>query len=92
MLKSQIEKQYKQEEREMNEQHNKYQKAKEQVAALRGFYGHLVVYLVVNLGLFLINMTTSRGSLWFYWPLMGWGIAIILHLDIQAPKRHATCC
>ena len=63
----------------MNEQEIKYQKAKKRVTALREFYGHLSVYVIVNLGLFLINMTMSPGSLWFIWPLMGWGIAIVLH-------------
>jgi hypothetical protein len=46
-------------EKKMNEQEIKYQKAKERVADLRGFYGHLSVYVFVNLGLFLINMTMS---------------------------------
>ena len=63
----------------MNEQEVKYQKAKERVTVLRGFYRHLSVYVIVNLGLFLINMTTSPESLWFIWPLTGWGIAIVLH-------------
>ena len=63
----------------MNEQEIKYQKAKERVAELREFYGHLSVYAIVNLGLFLINMMMSPESLWFIWPLMGWGIAIVLH-------------
>jgi len=63
----------------MNEQEIKYQKAKERVTVLRGFYRHLSVYVIVNLGLFLINMITSPGTLWFIWPLMGWGIAVALH-------------
>ena len=63
----------------MNEQEIKYQKAKERVTVLRGFYRHLSVYVIVNLGLFLINMKMSPESLWFFWPLMGWGIAIVLH-------------
>jgi len=62
----------------MNEQEIKYQKARERVTALRGFYRHLTVYIIVNLGLFLINITTSPERLWFFWPLMGWGIAILL--------------
>jgi hypothetical protein len=70
---------YSSKEKKMNEQEIKYQKAKERVTELRGFYGHLSVYVIVNLGLFLINMTMSPGNLWFFWPLMGWGIAIILH-------------
>jgi hypothetical protein len=63
----------------MNEQDIKYQKAKERVAELQGFYIHLTVYVIVNLGLFLINMLASPGVLWFFWPLMGWGIAVALH-------------
>lgn len=62
----------------MNEQEIRYQKARERVTALRRFYRHLSVYVVVNLGLFLVNITTSPERLWFFWPLMGWGIAIIL--------------
>jgi hypothetical protein len=49
------------------------------VTELRGFYGHLSVYVIVNLGLFLINIKMSPGSLGFFWPLMGWGITIVLH-------------
>lgn len=63
----------------MNEQEISYLKARERVAALRDFYRHLGVYVIVNLGLFLINMATSPETLWFIWPLMGWGIAIALH-------------
>ncbi len=63
----------------MYEQEIKYQKAKERVTELRGFFGHLSVYVIVNLGLFLLNMMTAPDSLWFIWPLMGWGIAIVLH-------------
>ena len=55
---------------------DKYQKAKKRVEALKGFYTHLTVYVLVNLLLFTINMLTSPDSLWFYWPLLGWGIAV----------------
>ncbi len=63
----------------MNTKETKYLKVKERVEALRGFYIHLTVYVIVNLGLFFINMMTSPETLWFIWPLMGWGIAIVLH-------------
>ena len=63
----------------MNEQEIKYLKAQERVTEIRGFYRHLSVYVIVNLGLFIINMITSPETLWFIWPLMGWGIAIVLH-------------
>ena len=63
----------------MNEEETKYQRAKKRVEALRGFYVHLGVYVVVNLFLFLFNIVTTPDSLWFYWPLLGWGIAIVVH-------------
>jgi hypothetical protein len=63
----------------MNQQEIKYKRAKERVAALRGFYVHLGVYVSVNLLLFLINITASPDSLWFFWPLLGWGLAVVVH-------------
>ena len=63
----------------MSEQETRYQNAKKRVEALKGFYSHLTVYVLVNLLLFAINMLTSPGSLWFFWPLMGWGIGVALH-------------
>ena len=57
----------------------KYQRAKKKVEALRRFYVHLSVYVLVNSFLFLLDTITSPDSLWFYWPLLGWGIAIALH-------------
>ena len=63
----------------MNEQEIRYQRAKKRVEDLRGFYIHLCVYVVVNLLLFFINMVVSPDRLWFLWPLMGWGIALVLH-------------
>lgn len=63
----------------MNEQETRYRNAKKRVEALREFYVHLTVYVLVNLMLFTINMLTSPDSLWFFWPLLGWGIAVALH-------------
>jgi hypothetical protein len=63
----------------MNTEDNKYQKAKKRVKEIRGFYTHLGVYVLINAMLLLINITTSPDILWFYWPLLGWGIAVALH-------------
>jgi hypothetical protein len=63
----------------MNEKDITFQRAKKRVEALRGFYIHLIVYVIVNLFLFLLNIMTSPDVLWFYWPLLGWGIAIVVH-------------
>ena len=57
----------------------KRQAAEKKVEALRGFYIHLVVYAAVNTLLFLIDLLASPDSLWFFWPLLGWGIAIVVH-------------
>jgi hypothetical protein len=70
----------------MNTEDIKYQKAKERVDEIKGFYTHLTVYIVINLMLFTINMLTSPEGLWFIWPLMGWGVAIVLHaLSVYSP-------
>ena len=42
------------------------------------FQRHLVIYLLVNSGLFLIDFTTSRDHFWFYYPLIFWGIPLLL--------------
>ena len=63
----------------MNTEETKYQKAKERVEAIKGLYIHLTVYIVVNLILFSINMIVSPDGLWFFWPLMGWGVGLAIH-------------
>ena len=56
-----------------------YQKAKKRVEAKIGFRIHLIVYIAVITLLAIINLSTSREYIWFKWPLMGWGIAVIIH-------------
>ena len=56
-----------------------YEGAKKRVEAKIGFYVHLAVYLGVNVLLIVINLTTSPRSLWFIWPLFGWGIGLLFH-------------
>ena len=55
--------------------------ARERAAMLQGFYIHLLVYLVFNVGLFAINVLTrgDGGHWWFVWPMLGWGIALLVH-------------
>ena len=42
-------------------------------------YIHLAVYTAVNALLIVINLVTSTAYLWFWWPLLGWGIGVGLH-------------
>lgn len=62
----------------MNE-NEKYERAKKRVEEMKSFYTHLFVYIAVNVGLFLINIITSPGALWFLWVLIGWGIGLAVH-------------
>lgn len=56
-----------------------YEQARRRVEAKIGFFTHLGVYLIVNALLIVINLQNSPDSLWFYWPLLGWGVGIAFH-------------
>lgn len=57
----------------------RYFKAKKRVEEIKGFYGNLAAYIVVNIGLLVLNLVTSPGHLWFFWPMIGWGIGVVFH-------------
>jgi hypothetical protein len=61
-----------------NEEERYYQ-AKKQVNDIKGFYGNLIAYIIFN-GFFLVlNLMTSPNELWFFWPLLGWGVGVLFH-------------
>lgn len=62
----------------MDEQ-TKYQEAKNRVEEIKGFYFHLISYIVVNAVLVVINLLTSPEYLWFIWPIIGWGVGLVIH-------------
>jgi hypothetical protein len=33
----------------------------------------------VNALLIIVNLSTTPDKLWFYWPLLGWGIGLAAH-------------
>jgi len=43
------------------------------------FSKHLVAYIGIIGFLFIVNMLTSRSELWFFWPALGWGLALYFH-------------
>lgn len=53
--------------------------AERRADAKLGFRTHALVYVLVNAGLLAINLLTSPGTLWFYWPLIGWGVGLAAH-------------
>lgn len=56
-----------------------YESAKKRVKEIKEFYSHLLAYVVVNLFLMAVNLLTSPEYLWFFWPMLGWGIGIAVH-------------
>jgi hypothetical protein len=44
-----------------------------------GFFFHVSAYVLVNLILIAVNLIFTPDKLWFYWPLLGWGIGILAH-------------
>ena len=67
-------------------------RAAKQYAAIRGFYIHCFVYVLVGLFLVLINVL-SGDKMWVHWAIGGWGIGILAHAYgafVATPKRLAT--
>jgi steroid 5-alpha reductase family enzyme len=56
----------------------KLERAKRRLAAIKGFYVHLLVFALVLSGLFVINAATGN-SWWVLWVLFGWGIGVVAH-------------
>jgi len=61
------------------QEEERYYQARKRVNEIKGFYGNLVSYIVVNIFLLVLNLVTSPNHLWFYWPLLGWGIGVMFH-------------
>ena len=49
------------------------------VKKVKGFYTHLIRFVVIMTFLFILNYMTSPHYIWAWWTLLGWGIGIIFH-------------
>lgn len=56
-----------------------YERAQKRVKEIKGFYGNFISYCIVIPVLIIINLTTSPDDIWFYFPMLGWGIGIAAH-------------
>ena len=56
-----------------------YETAKKRVEAKMAFYTHVTVYLAVILLLAAINFLNSSSTIWVHWPILGWGLALVIH-------------
>ena len=59
--------------------HPRYREARCHVERLKGFYTHAAVYVLVNLGIFVLAMASSRVHAWFPWSAVAWGIGLAAH-------------
>lgn len=57
----------------------KRQRAERRVAAIKGFYIHLVVFVAVIAGLLLINAASKNQGWWVHWVFLGWGLGVLAH-------------
>lgn len=56
-----------------------YESARKRVKKKKEFYSHLGSYIAVGSFFFLLNIVTSPGDWWFYFPMLGWGIGLVIH-------------
>ncbi|GAB5474289.1 MAG: histidine kinase [Maribacter sp.] len=55
-----------------------YEKAKERVEAIKGFYGNLLAYFIVIPFLWILNYNTTSFP-WAIFPTLGWGFGVVAH-------------
>lgn len=56
-----------------------YRKAAKRVKQKKGFYIHLSVFISVGIFFFTMNMVTDPYDTWFFFPLMPWGVGLLIH-------------
>jgi len=61
---------------DVNNDFERYQKAQKKVKEIKGFYGNLISYVLVMSVLIFINLRYSPKHLWFFYPMLGWGIGV----------------
>lgn len=57
----------------------RYKEAKERVEEIAGFYTHAGVWAAASFFIFLINYMTNRHDWWFWYPVLIWGAALVMH-------------
>ncbi|MFA5901760.1 MAG: 2TM domain-containing protein [Hyphomicrobium sp.] len=56
-----------------------------------GFFFHFSSYVVVNAILIAVNLLLTPKVMWFFWPLLGWGIGLVAHgLAVNFSKGEAV--
>lgn len=56
-----------------------YYRARRKVEELKGFYANLIAYCCITPALVYINLTFGPDFHWFWFPVAGWGMGVIMH-------------
>lgn len=56
-----------------------YERAQKRVKEIKGFYGNLISYCIIIPFLVIINLITTPDNIWFFFPMLGWGIGVAAH-------------
>ncbi|MFN4364611.1 2TM domain-containing protein [Chryseobacterium hispalense] len=62
-----------------NDEDRAYERAQKRVKELKSFYGNLISYCIIIPFLIILNLISSPRNIWFYWPMLGWGIGLVAH-------------
>lgn len=54
-------------------------RAVEQLKKKRAFYGHLLVYVLINSMIVVVWAMTTHGFFWPVFPMLGWGIGVVMN-------------
>ena len=53
--------------------------ALEYVRDIKGFYSHLIVYLISIAAMFVASFFSGTSYPWYIWPALGWGLGVAAH-------------
>jgi hypothetical protein len=56
-----------------------YRKARRRVKQKKGFYAHLSAFIAVGVFFLTMNLVTDPWDLWFFYPMMPWGMGLMIH-------------
>ncbi|WP_374465046.1 histidine kinase [Chryseobacterium sp.] len=53
-----------------------YKRAQKRVREMKKFYSSLITYCIIIPFLFFVNLLTSKGEYWFWYPALAWGMVL----------------
>lgn len=56
-----------------------YERAQKRVKEIKSFYSNLISYGIIIPFLIIINLVTTPENIWFFYPMLGWGIGVVAH-------------